>query len=102
VYELPPISQPARLSIGCSSQCDIQINDTSISRIHAYIEVKNGHYIISDANSLSGTSINKKQIKPNEQIVLFSNDLINIGYINIVFLGPIQFYRMVCGFFLEQ
>lgn len=58
------------MSIGRRPDCDIQINDLSVSGKHATIRVKANQYMdglkdvfIEDAGSTNGTQINGKKIK---------------------------------------
>lgn len=73
-----------RFSIGSSSQCDIMIEDSSVSPIHAVIEVISPQKIfIYDMNSSEGTWINGKKvifslINFEQDIVLGTKALIRI------------------------
>ena len=65
-YEL----QDGTVSIGRRPDCDIQINDLSVSGKHATISVKASQYMeglkdvyIEDAGSTNGTKINGRRIK---------------------------------------
>ncbi|CAK59756.1 unnamed protein product (macronuclear) [Paramecium tetraurelia] len=45
------------IKIGRGHQCDIQISDISVSRLHAYIKYQDGDFIILDNNSKFGTLV---------------------------------------------
>ena len=44
--------------IGRHPECEIQIDDASISRYHAKITLDNGHFYLQDLNSRNGTILN--------------------------------------------
>lgn len=62
--------------IGRSKNNNLVLNDKSVSRKHAVINMLEGEYVISDLNSLKGTYVNGKKI---EEVVLKPGDVINIG-----------------------
>ncbi|CAD8185698.1 unnamed protein product [Paramecium octaurelia] len=45
------------IKIGRGHQCDIQISDISVSRLHAYIKYQDGNFVILDNNSKFGTLV---------------------------------------------
>ncbi|CAD8101626.1 unnamed protein product [Paramecium primaurelia] len=45
------------IKIGRGHQCDIQISDISVSRLHAYIKYEDGNFMILDNNSKFGTLV---------------------------------------------
>jgi eukaryotic-like serine/threonine-protein kinase len=50
-----------------------------ISRFHAIIECRNGHYLLRDNNSHNGTWVNGKQLAANEDYLLKDGDDIRFG-----------------------
>jgi pSer/pThr/pTyr-binding forkhead associated (FHA) protein len=65
-----------RVLIGRADQCDIPINDSSVSRKHASIETKDGRFLLRDLQSTNGTVVNNKRI---DAAVLNHGDKIRIG-----------------------
>ncbi|XP_057665360.1 nibrin [Diorhabda carinulata] len=67
--------------------CDILIeNDTSISRAHAKICIKDGHKVtIEDLKSTYKTFINKKELTPNVEVDLKENDKVQFGVFSSIF-----------------
>lgn len=70
------------LSIGRSPQCDIFLNDMTVSRLHATITRTNGIFTIEDANSFNGVWINNESI---ENASLKEGDIIQIGVFCLVY-----------------
>lgn len=64
------------LSIGRDPRCDIFLNDMTVSRNHAEIEVKPDGSILRDNNSFNGVWVNDRSV---ESCLLKSGDLIQIG-----------------------
>ena len=64
------------ITIGRSRQCDLQLEDPSVSRIHARISISDGIYVIEDNGSLHGTKVNGKPITSQR---LAHDDVIQFG-----------------------
>ncbi len=75
---------PKTVLIGREDQCDITINDSSVSRKHASVERKDGRFILQDLKSTNGTLINGESI---DVYVLSHGDKIRIGRTVFQFLG---------------
>jgi len=58
-HEIMVIGQ---LTIGRSPECQVQLEDSGVSRRHAMIEVVNQRVMLSDLGSSNGTSLNDQQI----------------------------------------
>ncbi len=99
VIEIEFPSHSGKLSIGSSSTCDVQVNDESVSRHHADLFVKDGEYSIADSESALGTTLNGDLLKPGEVKKIETGDRVRMGKVNLVFLLPAEFHRMVCGMF---
>ena len=74
----------AKVIIGRSSQCDIHIDDVSVSTNHAVIlvapsEFLDGHYdlLIEDLQNRNGTLVNDQ---PIHRCRLIPDDIITIGF----------------------
>jgi len=75
---------PERVLIGRTAQCDITINDSSVSRKHASIERKDGRFLLQDLKSTNGTSVNGTFVDVH---VLNHGDKIRMGRTVLQFLG---------------
>ncbi|WP_080797383.1 FHA domain-containing protein [Arabiibacter massiliensis] len=72
----------APLTIGRSPQCDVFLNDMTVSRSHASIEPSEGGYVIRDANSFNGVWVNNASVDAHR---LVSGDVIQIGAFCLVY-----------------
>jgi pSer/pThr/pTyr-binding forkhead associated (FHA) protein len=75
---------PKRVLIGRTDQCDITINDSSVSRKHASIERQDGRFLLQDLKSKNGTLVNGKFI---DVYVLSHGDKVRMGRTVLQFLG---------------
>ncbi|GJQ70904.1 putative second BRCT domain on Nijmegen syndrome breakage protein [Trypoxylus dichotomus] len=67
--------------------CDILIkDDTSISRKHAFLSIKNDKMYITDLGAKYNTFINGMQLKANEPTELNINDEVKFGILNSIYL----------------
>lgn len=73
----------AMFSIGRSHENDIILDDQYVSRFHAQIRLRFGHFVIFDADSAGGTYVNDVRIKEHR---LQTGDVIRIGATSIVYM----------------
>jgi len=70
-----------QLSIGRSKECQILIDDISVSRLHATLIISEGTYQIIDNNSTNGTYVNGSKIQGSR--ALQHNDILKVGNVII-------------------
>lgn len=76
-----PLTEP-RVSIGRALSNDVIIDDPRVSRHHAQLRHRYGHYILVDLGSSGGTRINDY---PVEECVLHSGDVISFAGVEVVY-----------------
>jgi hypothetical protein len=74
-----------RTLIGRSPECDVFLDDVTVSRRHAEIVQESGSYVIRDLGSLTGTFVNRHRI---ENATLADDDEVQIGKYRMTFLLP--------------
>ena len=72
-----------RTLIGRSPECDVFLDDVTVSRKHAELVRSGESFTISDLGSLNGTFVNKKRIESAE---LEDDDEVQIGKYRLTFL----------------
>jgi ribosomal protein S27E len=72
-----------RALIGRSPECDVFLDDVTVSRRHAELTREGGVFTIRDLGSLNGTFVNKRRI---ESSVLEDDDEVQIGKYRMTFL----------------
>ena len=70
------------LSVGRDPKCDVFLNDMTVSRLHASIDVKPDGCVIRDENSFNGVWVNNRAI---EACSLQPGDVIQIGAFCLVY-----------------
>jgi hypothetical protein len=70
--------------IGRSPECDIFLDDVTVSRRHAEIAREDDEFTIKDLGSLNGTYVNRKRI---ESASLQDDDEVQIGKYRLTFLA---------------
>jgi len=98
VYPITTGDDKKRFLIGCSLFCDIYLNDASVSREHAWVENRNDRYVIQDNDSTSGTWVNGDNLEPGQERTLQSGDTVVIGGVEILYMGPGEFYTFARKF----
>ena len=66
----------SKITIGRTSTQDIVIEDTGISKFHAYFEIKEGQYSICDRGSTNGSSLNWTAMEASVPILIRDRDTI--------------------------
>ena len=75
------------LAIGRDPDCDIVLQDESVSARHAKIFIRNNNVIIEDTGSMNGVFVNGKRISTGT--VLFQNDNVSLGYASLNLNHPL-------------
>ena len=72
-----------RLTIGRSPDCDIFLDDVTVSRRHALLVKREDGYAIEDQASLNGTYVNRRRV---DSMRLEDGDEMQIGKYKLTFL----------------
>ena len=73
----------SQVTIGRSSECDIQIDDDNVSRKHAQIGCQDGLVWLRDLGSTNGSYVNSKRVS---EVPLNDGDLVLIGRVLFKFI----------------
>ncbi len=77
VATLPPVDTGAPLNVGRMPDCDLVIDDPSVSKHHARIEWDGNNALLEDQKSSNGTHLNGDQL--HMKIVVRDGDTISFG-----------------------
>jgi hypothetical protein len=72
-----------RTRIGRSPDCDIFLDDVTVSRNHAVLVERDGHFLVEDEGSLNGTFVNRRRI---DSAPLENGDEVQIGKYRLTFV----------------
>jgi hypothetical protein len=78
------VPQGERTTIGRSPDCDVFLDDVTVSRKHAVLLEHDNGYYIEDQGSLNGTYLNRKRIDSAER--LENGDELQIGKYKLTYL----------------
>jgi pSer/pThr/pTyr-binding forkhead associated (FHA) protein len=70
-------------TVGRSPDCDIFLDDVTVSRRHALVKRSNNQFVIEDQGSLNGTFLNRRRIESGG---LEDGDEVQIGKYKLTFL----------------
>ncbi|GAA4614443.1 FHA domain-containing protein [Saccharopolyspora hordei] len=76
-----PLESP-QVTIGRDRDCDIVVDDMTVSRVHAELHLRDGNYVVVDGGSLNGTYLNRQPVDVAE---LNDGDELWIGRVRFTF-----------------
>jgi pSer/pThr/pTyr-binding forkhead associated (FHA) protein len=65
------------IQIGRASSCDVSLDDTYVSQLHASVSNRNGTWVVEDLGSTNGTYLNQQRVTVPTEIA--PGDRIRIG-----------------------
>ncbi|MCH9688429.1 MAG: FHA domain-containing protein [Deltaproteobacteria bacterium] len=77
--EWQALQAPCRVVVGRAPQCDLTVDDPSLSRRHAVLELDDQGARVTDLGSSNGTSLAGTRLPPNEPRPVALDELIEIG-----------------------
>jgi predicted component of type VI protein secretion system len=75
----PEMLNQGRGLIGRNQNCELVLNSSDVSRVHARIIYQEGQYYFSDLGSTSGSIFNDETAQTNQNFLLKPNDMVRIG-----------------------
>ncbi|MBV9819294.1 MAG: FHA domain-containing protein [Solirubrobacterales bacterium] len=76
--------QGDRLTVGRRPECDVFLDDVTVSRDHALIVRRGSDYYLDDCGSLNGTYVNRHRIESHR---LSDGDELQVGKYKLAFLS---------------
>jgi FHA domain/zinc-ribbon domain len=73
-----------RTRIGRSPDCEIFLDDVTVSRNHAVLIDEGGEFVVEDQGSLNGTFVNRKRI---DRAPLHEGDELQVGKYRLTFIA---------------
>jgi pSer/pThr/pTyr-binding forkhead associated (FHA) protein len=73
-----------RTRIGRSPDCDVFLDDVTVSRNHAVLVEEGGEFYVEDQGSLNGTFVNRKRI---DRAPLHEGDELQVGKYRMTFIA---------------
>ena len=89
-----PISGKDKLNVGRAKECDIQINDGSISKVHACFVVQPAFQLI-DLGSQNGTYVDGKALVPHQAREVKAGMSVRFGVLPVDLVDGARLYDLV-------
>ena len=84
VATLPPMSSRDSFVLGRSPDCDVVIDEDTVSKSHARIDWSEGKATLSDLGSSNGVFVNRVKLGAKHELA--DNDLIGLGSVDMFFM----------------
>lgn len=68
-----------QVTIGRSADCDIVLDDDSVSGVHCQLTLSDRSLFLQDLKSKNGTRVGQNQVKGKERRQIFIDDVIQVG-----------------------
>lgn len=86
---------PFGVTLGRVDSNDLVLDDTSVSRFHAYLQQLQGAWVVTDAESRNGTSVDGVKLTPNQTVPVHDGSMIRFGDAELKFMLPASFLAML-------
>lgn len=102
-FEIYPLSKkagasfPDRITIGRTSNNDIVIPDTSVSRLHAYVKRDGERWLVADAGSKNGSWLAGKALAARKERPLPSRAVLRLGDVDLTFYLAADLFEALGG-----
>jgi hypothetical protein len=93
----PGASFPDRITIGRTSNNDVVIVDTSVSRLHAYVRRVGDAWSIADAGSKNGSWLRGEKLEARREKPLMSRAIVRFGEIDLTFYVAADLFAALGG-----
>jgi hypothetical protein len=86
-----------RITIGRTPNNDIVMNDSSVSRLHAYIRRDGNSWVVADAGSKNGSWLRGSKLEARRETPLPSRTVIRIGEVELTFYTAADLFAALGG-----
>lgn len=86
VATLPPLQEQDDFLIGRTADCDVMLDEGTVSKHHARIVWSKKEATLEDLGSRNGTFLNGGKVPPHAPRKLVDNDAIDFGGVMVLFL----------------
>jgi len=100
VYPLakkPGASFPDMITIGRTANNDVVLRDVTVSRLHAFFRHRDHRWMLADAGSKNGTSVDGDALPPRRERDVQSGTPIRIGDLELTFYSATDLFDLLGG-----
>jgi hypothetical protein len=87
------MSPPGPIIVGRTSDNDVVIPESSISKRHCFLRLVGTELVLTDAGSTNGTSINNVKLEPKKSQVVNPGDAVTLGRFIVTLHTPRTFVQ---------
>jgi hypothetical protein len=92
----PGASFPDRITIGRTSNNDVVIVDSSVSRLHAYVREADG-WVVADAGSKNGSWLGETRLEARREAALPPGSVLRLGDVLLLFYRAPELFDLLGG-----
>lgn len=85
---LPPVDDPRSHLVGRARDCDVVLDDPSVSRHHARLRPGTDGWELCDLGSTNGTAVNRRRVRNTSAVR--PGDLVTFGRLTLSVVGPVD------------
>jgi pSer/pThr/pTyr-binding forkhead associated (FHA) protein len=82
------------ITIGRTKDCDMNMKDLAVSKMHAKVTISKGNFYIQDCGSTNGTRVGGRKIDQTP-VMLNDQDIVTFGDVKFTFLTPASLYSLL-------
>ena len=86
-----------RITIGRTLNNDVVINDSSVSRLHAYIRRDGAGWIVADAGSKNGSWLRGSRLEARRELAIPSRAVLRLGEVDLTFYTAADLFAALGG-----
>ena len=86
-----------RITIGRTANNDVVVNDSSVSRLHAYIRRDGNGWVVADAGSKNGSWLRGERLEARREKPLASRSVLRLGEVELTFYVAADLFAALGG-----
>ncbi|MFT3836707.1 MAG: FHA domain-containing protein [Myxococcaceae bacterium] len=100
ILTLPPVRSRDAFTIGRGAECDVVVDEKTVSSVHAKIDwadlgPNHRAAMLFDMKSSNGTLLNGDKVSPDEPKLLRDNDAVDIGSVRLLYMTTDTFLKRI-------
>jgi hypothetical protein len=99
VCALPPVADGSEIIVGRGSECDLVLDDPSVTKRHAVLrwDTARRQCAVEDLGSTNGTFVNSEPIERGQKIKLSDGDSVTFGDAEFLYFLSDSFYAQLAS-----
>lgn len=85
------------ITVGRTANNDVVVNDITVSRFHAFFRHRGEAWVVCDAGSKNGTSLEGDVLEARKERLIVSGQQVRVGDIELAFYTPDDLFDILSG-----